>query len=97
MSKKDRFLRTQYIFPNNGAAIINGAMTLQTHTWLVYTLRKAATIWNGYNQNVRDAWKEQANQLNAIPLSGLLPSCLEMFRSFNCGVEAAVIKLLFND
>ena len=63
---KNELEKTEYIFLNNGAAIISGAMELQKHDRLVATLRKASNIWRGYTQNLRDARKEQAKQLNAV-------------------------------
>ena len=67
--------KTEYIFPNNVAGIIFGAMPLCKHDCLVVTLRKASNVWRVYTQNVRDSWKEQVKQLNAVPVSGLLSSC----------------------
>ena len=89
--------KTEYIFPGNGDAIINGAMELETHARLVATLRKASQVWRNYTQNVRDAWKERAKLLNAVPVSGLLPSCPEMFLAFKGGVDGAVVTSLFHD
>ena len=72
-------------------------MELEEHACLVATLRKASQICRSYTQNVRDAWKERAKLLNAVPVSGLLPSCPEMFLAFKGGVDGAVVTSLFHD
>ena len=93
----DDLEKTEYIFPDTGTVILNGTMLLRKHDCLVATLRKALQVWRNYTQNVRDAWKERAKLLNAVPVSGLLPSCPEMFWAFNGGVDGAVVKALFHD
>ena len=94
---EDELEKTEYIFPGDGNAIVNGGIPLRKYGCLVATLRKGLQVWRNYTQNVRDAWKEQAKLLNAVPVSGLLPSCPEMFRVFNGGVDGAIVTALFHD
>ena len=70
---------------------------MRKYDCLVATLRKGLQVWRNYTQNVRDAWKERAKLLNAVPGSGLLPSCLKMFWAFNGGVGGVVVTALFHD
>ena len=60
-------------------------------------VRKAFFIWRNYNADVKNAWKEQAKRLNAVPVSGMLETCPQMFQSFNGGLEGAIVKSLIHD
>ena len=55
-------------------------------------VRKASFLWKKYDADVKNAWRERAKRLNAVPVSGMLEICLQMFQSFNGGLDRAIVK-----
>ena len=46
---------------------------------------------------MKNAWRERAKRLNAVPVSGMLEKCPQIFQSFNGGLDGAIVKSLFHD
>ena len=72
-------------------------LSVDDNNFLRMLVRKASSVWRNYNADMKNALREWVTRLNAVPVSGMLEKCPQMFQSCNGGLERAIVKSLFHD
>ena len=60
-------------------------------------MRAVAGIWRQYQIRVKDAWRNQANNSNELPVYGRFDHVPQYLMEWNRGLDNNVINSLYND